>query len=121
MRSVVDVITTRTPEHAIASRRQSIPSALPAPVITAVCLFKWQGHGMPEEASYIGRVSGSLYLLVFQAHRWLDRSFSRATFKSSAKTVRTMFDRGVLVMDFQHHSSWRRVALAVFSAASKPK
>src|ERR1700687_3151688 len=49
MRSVVEVITTRTP--AAYSRRATakpIPSALPAPVITAVCLFKGKCMGSPK-------------------------------------------------------------------------
>src|SRR5712675_1133168 len=50
MRSVVEVITTRTP--AAYSRRavaKPIPSALPAPVITAVYLFKGRFMEMSAE------------------------------------------------------------------------
>src|SRR5713101_4559613 len=50
MRSVVDVITTRTP--AAYSRRamaKPIPSALPPPVIRAVCLFRGRVMEMRAE------------------------------------------------------------------------
>src|SRR6266478_2212333 len=101
MRSVVDVITTRRP--AAYSRRATakpIPSALPAPVITAVCLFNGRVMEMPGEGIIHrpGR-GGSLYLLVFQVHGWLDRSFFARHFqKLGVKLHERMFDGGVLVM-----------------------
>src|SRR5437879_4554917 len=53
MRSVVEVITTRTPA---ACRRRAtakpIPSALPAPVITAVCLFNGRATNLPARRNH---------------------------------------------------------------------
>src|SRR6266849_8043127 len=94
MRSVVEVITTRTPTA--CSRRATakpIPSALPAPVITAVCLF----NGRITKLSAEGIIHGSGKIAIRVS--W--RGFSRQQNEVAERTVGELArpSRGMVVAD----------------------